>query len=71
MTFTAGGDSRLHRGHAYYLILMEPGGAFFRDYFERSTSPTLTYTFDEDRDFSVSVAGGAGDTIELIVRCEG
>lgn len=71
VTFTAGGDTQLRRGHAYYLILMEPLGSFFADHFHRSTSPTLTYTFDEDRDFSVSVAGGAGDTITLTISCGG
>lgn len=72
VTFTAGGDTRLAGSNtSYYLWLSEPGGGPLGGYFERSTARTLTYTFSEDRDFDVSVAGTNNTTVALTVACEG
>lgn len=72
VTFTVGGETRLVSSNtSYYLWLVEPDGGPLGGYFERSTARTLTYTFSEDREFRVHVAGTDNTTVTLTVACEG
>jgi hypothetical protein len=74
VTFVAGPTARIRTSAIPGLVYLAPvvgeavtGVLHFAD---SGDSNTLTYTFAEDTDFSVFVAGGGGDVLSATISCE-